>query len=168
MRTRLALLQSLAALLICSCHAAPTEPASGGAPPVTAMVPTDAIVITDTGSTNTLGYRIIVGRNGEASYVSGDGRGSAQLPASIFSKLKYDVVMAQPLSHVRASPNCMKPASFGDSTFVALGDERTEDLSCPATPKGEMLKEDVAAVAQVLHVHNVPRGQGHALPPQNY
>lgn len=154
--------------LICSCNAGLTEPATGGGAPNTGMVPTDAIVITDTGSTNTLGYRIVVGRDGGASYQSGEGRGSAQLPASIFGKLKYDVVMAQPLSHVKASPNCMKPVSFGSSTFVALGDERSEDLSCPASPKGEALKDDVEAVCQFLHVRNVPRGQGHPLPPRNY
>lgn len=154
--------------LICSCNAGPTEPPSGGGAPIAGMVPTDAIVITDTGSTNTLGYRIVIGRDGGASYQSGEGPGSARLPGSIFGKLKYDVVMAQPLSHVKASPNCMKPASFGDSTFIALGDEKSEDLSCPASAKGEALKDDVEAVAQFLHVSNVPRGQGHQLPPQNY
>jgi hypothetical protein len=131
------------------------------------MVPTDAIVITDSGSTNMLGYRIVVGRNGEASYASGEGRGSKSLPASIFSKLKYDVAMAQPLSHVKASPNCMKPVSFGSSTFIALGDEKSEDLTCPASPKGEALKSDVDAATQFLHVGNVPRSTGHQMPPQN-
>ena len=167
MRIRQVLLPSLMVLLVCSCNAGPREPASDGAP-ITQMVPTDAIVVTDTGSTNMIGYRIVIGRNGEAAYTSGEGRGSAQLPTSVFSKLKYDVVMAQPLSHVRASPNCMKPVSFGDSIFIALGDERSEDLSCPASPKGEALKEDVATIAQFLHVRDVPRGQGHPLPPQNY
>jgi hypothetical protein len=169
MRFRHALLQSLAVFLISSCNAGPTEPLNGGGAPVAkGMVPTDAIVITDTGSTNMFGYRIVVGRNGGASYASGEGHGSVQLPASTFSKLKYDVVMAQPLSHVRARPDCMKPASFGSSTFIALGDERTEDLTCPASPKGETLKSDVEAVTQFLHVRNVPRSQGHELPPQNY
>jgi hypothetical protein len=132
------------------------------------MIPLDAIVITDTGSTNTLGFRIVVGRNGEASYASGGGHGSAELPAPIFSKLKFDVVMAQPLSHVHANPSCMKPASFGTSTFIALGGEKSEDLTCPASPKGEALKSDVEAVTQFLHVRDIPRSQGHELPPQNY
>jgi hypothetical protein len=132
------------------------------------MVPTDAIVIIDTGSTNMLGYRIVIGRNGEASYASGEGHGSARLPASTFSKLKYDVVMAQPLSHVKASPDCMKPMSFGSSTFIALGDEKSEDLTCPASPKGEALKSDVDAVTEFLHVRDVPRGKAHELPHQNY
>ena len=169
MRLRHALVQSLTVLLVCSCNTGQSAPSNqGGAPVAQGMVPTDAIVITDTGSTNMLGYRIIVGRNGEASYASGEGRGSAQLPASMFSKLKLDVVMAQPLSHVRASPNCMKPMSFGSSTFIALGDEKSEDLTCPASPKGEALKGDIETVTQFLHVRNVPRGQGRELPPQNY
>ena len=169
MRFRHALLPSLTIFLISSCNAGPTVPANAGGTPVAhGMVPTDAIVITDTGSTNMLGFRIIIGRNGEASYSSGEGHGSAQLPGSIFSRLKFDVVMAQPLSHVRARTDCMKAMSFGSSTFVALGDERSEDLTCPASPKGEALKSDVEAVTQYLHVRNVPRGQGHELPPQNY
>jgi hypothetical protein len=167
MRFRPALLQSLAVFLVSSCNAAPTEPANGGGVG-NEMVPGDAIVITDTGSTNMLGYRIVIGRNGEASYESGEGHGSARLPASTFSRLKYDVAMAQPLSHVKASADCMKPMSFGSSTFVALADEKTEDLTCPASPKGEALKGDVEAVTQFLHVRNVPRGKGHEFPPQNY
>jgi hypothetical protein len=168
MRIRHAVLQSLLVILVCSCSAHPSEPVSGGGAPVTTMVPMDAIVITDTGSTNMIGYRIVIGRNGEASYTSGDSHGSTQLPEPIFSKLKYDVVMAQPLSHVRASPNCMKPASFGDSTFIALGGERSEDLSCTASTKGKTLKDDVEAVTLFLHVRDAPRAQGHPLPPQNY
>ncbi len=169
MRFRHALGQSLMALLISSCNAGSTEPSNQGtAPPGKGMVPMDAIVITDTGSTNMLGYRIVIGRNGAASYASGEGRGSAQLPASIFSRLKFDVVMAQPLSHVRASPDCMKAVSFGSSTFIALGDEKSEDLTCPASAKGEALKSDVESVTAFLHVRNVPRGQGRELPPQNY
>lgn len=162
------LIPSLIVLLANSCNAGPTDPPAGNRAPAAGMVPTDAIVIIDTGSTNMLGFRIVVGRNGEASFSTGEGRGSAQLPTSIFSKLKYDVVMAQPLSHVRASADCMKPMSFGSSTFVALGDEKSEDLTCPASPKGDALKSDVDAVTQFLRVRDVPRGSAHALPHQNY
>jgi len=168
-RTQL-LLPALGALLIGACHAEQAQSAGQVPAPVArGMVPTNAIVIINSGSTNTIGYRIVVTTDGEASFASGDGQGSARLPQGLFAKLKYDVVMAQPLSHVRARPDCMKPVSFGSTTNIALADERSEDLSCPASPKGKALKHDVELVADFLHVRNVPRGQGRRdLPPQNF
>jgi hypothetical protein len=160
---------ALTALLIASCNADKAQSAGPVPPPVVhAMVPTNAMVITNSGSTNMIGYRIIVAANGEASFVSGEGHGSAKLAPTLLAKLKYDVVMAQPLSHVRASKDCMKPASFASATYIALADERSEDLTCPASPKGEALQSDVEAVVDFLHVRNVPRGQGQELPPQNF
>jgi len=167
-RTQL-LLAALGALLIGSCHAEQAQSAGQVPAPVArGMVPTNAIVIINSGSTNTIGYRIIVATNGEARFASGEGLGSTMLPRELFAKLKYDVVMAQPLSHVRARPDCMKPASFGSTTTIALADERSEDLSCPASQKGEALKHDVELVADFLHVRGVPHGHGRELPPQNF
>jgi len=52
------------------------------------MVMTTTIVITNSGSTNTIGWRILIGANGQASFVSGDGAGNATLPETLYAKLK--------------------------------------------------------------------------------
>jgi len=122
--------------------------------------PQDSIVIENSGSTNTLGYRIIVSADGQASFESGNSHGRERLPADLLSRLKYDVMMAQPLSHVRSAATCMKPASFGTSIFVSLGAERTADLTCPASPKGEALKSDAEEIAGFLKLASVPRRPG--------
>ncbi len=113
-------------------------------------VPPDAIVISDNGSTNTNGYTIVVTVKGTARFESGDHHGSKRLPAKMLAKLKYDVMMTQPLSHARARPDCMKPVSFGSSLTIALGTEHTADLNCAATPKGETLKSDAEDIATFL------------------
>src|SRR5262249_42887824 len=136
MSVKKVLLPALAALVIASCHKEQAQntgssssppPAPSQPPMIQGMVPLDAIVITDTGSTNTIGLRIVIGRDGTASYVTGAGRGSAHLSDALYKKLKYDVVMASPLSHVRARPDCMKPVSIAIATYIALGDEKSED-----------------------------------------
>lgn len=124
-----------------------------------ASTPKDAIVIENTGSTNTMGYRIAVTVDGDATYESGDRKGKEKLPHDLAAKLKYDVMMAEPLSHVRAQ-QCMKPVSFGTSIFISVGAERTQDLSCPASPKGEALKGDAGDVASFLKLAQVPRHPG--------
>ncbi len=116
----------------------------------------DAIVIVNSGSTNFAGYRIVVDISGRARFKSGRTHGSASLPGAILSKLKFDVVMAQPLSHVRARPDCAKSVSFGSSSTVSLGPERTEDLSCAASPRGAALNADVSAVAGFLGLAGRP------------
>jgi hypothetical protein len=142
-------------------------PADGVGPsPQHGMVTTTAIVITDSGSTNTIGYRIVVGANGEASYVTGDGRGNATLPADLFAKLRGDVDAAKPLAAL-PSGACMKPASFGSSVYVAMGGDRSSDLSCPGNDAAQALKDDVDAVVAFLKIRNTPRSEGKELPPQN-
>src|ERR1700687_4689755 len=64
----------------------PAVPQSGGLPPSHGMVMTTTIVITNSGATNLIGYRILIGANGDASFVSGDGPGNAALPAALFAK----------------------------------------------------------------------------------
>ncbi len=140
----------------------------GGLPPAHGMVMTTTIVITNSGSTNTIGYRILIGTNGETSYVSGAGSGKATLPAALYAKLKGDVDAAKPLSGRPRAVSCMKPASFGTSTYLALGGDHTEDLSCPGNASEQTLKADVDAVVAFLKVDNTPRSQGKELPPQNF
>src|ERR1043165_706142 len=64
-----------------SAAATPSGPA-----PQRGMVMTTTIVITNSGSTNTIGWRVLIGANGEASYVTGGGPWSATLPPGLFTK----------------------------------------------------------------------------------
>ena len=149
----------------------PAPPAQAGpdaSGPSHGMVMTTTIVITNTGSTNTIGYRILIGANGEASYVSGDGAGNATLPPGMLTKLKSDIEAAKPMSALPHEAGCVKPMSFGTSTFVALGGDRSPDLECPGNEAETALKDDVAAIVAVLKLRNVPRSQGKELPPQNF
>jgi hypothetical protein len=92
-------------------------------------VPKGAAVILNTGSTNTLGYRIVVQRSGEAEYVNGPRRAKGLVPASLAAQFFKDTQAAMPLSS-RGSSNCMKSASFGWSLFVWWKGSRSGDLSC--------------------------------------
>lgn len=148
--------------------AAPAQTeAAAGPVPQHGMVMTTTIVITNTGSTNTIGYRILIGAGGEASYVSGDGAGNATLPQDMFAKLRGDVDAAKPLSGLPREVSCVKPMSFGTSTFIALGGDRTPDLECPGNDAESALKEDVAAIVAFLKLRNAPKSEGKELPPIN-
>ena len=141
-----------------------TAPGPG---PQHGMVMSTTIVITNSGSTNTIGWRVLIGANGEASYVTGEGPGSATLPADLFAKLKTDIEAAKPLANLPQEQPCVKPMSFGTSTFIAVGGDRSPDLSCPSTDKGDALKDDVDQIATALKLQNVPKSQGKELPPVN-
>ena len=177
-RALLALVSLFAILAACSKPAPqaadqPPQPASpttiGGAPPPWhSMVMTTTIVITNTGSTNTIGYRIFIGATGEASYVSGDGAGNAILPAALFAKLRGDIVAAKPLAGLPREVSCVKPMSFGTSTFLAFEGDRTPDLECPGNDAEAALKEDIGAIVAALKLRNAPRSEGKELPPQNF
>ena len=167
----------LLALVACSKPAPqsagqPAPPAQTADPAATApshgMVMTRTIVITNTGSTNTIGYRVSIGANGEASFVSGDGAGNATVPQDLLAKLKHDIDAAKPMSALPHEEGCVKPMSFGTSTFVALGGDRSPDLECPGNEPETSLKNDVDAIVAFLKLRNTPRSQGKELPPQNF
>jgi hypothetical protein len=125
-------------------------------------VPKGAAVILNTGSTNTIGYRIVVDSSGRAEYVHAGGRSSARIPAQIAAKLFADLRAAMPLSSIHVLP-CMKSASFGTSTFIWWSGQRSLDLSCPSDAKSQALNDDVMAVARALHLAAAPAG-GHVVP----
>ena len=177
-RALLALVSLLAVLAACSKPAPqaadqPPQAASPTAigdalPPSHSMVPTTTIVITNTGSTNTIGFRILIGPAGEASYVSGAGVGNAVLPAALFAKLRGDIDAAKPLSGLPREVSCVKPVSFGTSAYIALGGDRTPDLECPGNDAEAALKDDLDAIVAALKLRNTPRSEGKDLPPQNF
>lgn len=129
---------------------------------------TTTVQIINSGATDSIGYRVLIGTGGEASFVSGDGSGNATLPAELFGQLSRAIANAKPLAGLPVPATCMKPVSFGTSTFVAVGGDRSPDLTCPANDAARNLKLDVDATIAYLKIRNVPRGAGKELPPQNY
>ena len=139
-----------------------------GAVPAQAMVMANTIVVSNTGSTNFIGYRMLIVPSGQVSYVSGDGPGNSVLPRQLLRHLKRDIAAASPLSLLPQPAICMKPMSFGTSTFVALGGERSPELTCPANRAARAVKNDVAKIVAFLRIRNVPHASGTELPPQNF
>jgi hypothetical protein len=132
-----------------------------------AVVPGNTAVIINSGSTNMIGYRIYITPSGELSYVAGNGQGQGKLSSGLKRRFFRDLAAAMPLSQLPVS-SCIKSISFGTSTVVQLGGERSPDLSCPGNAQAEALSHDLTAIAQFLHVTNVPRSEGQELPPQNF
>ncbi len=125
----------------------------------TILVPANVAVISNTGSTNTVCYRIYVSQSGQATYVDGDRQGNGIISAALASKFFSDISAAQPLSQL-PEKHCLKSVSFGTSTFVRLGGEESPDLSCPGNAKAEALFNDAEAITQALKVTNYPlRGE---------
>jgi hypothetical protein len=136
--------------------------------PVQAMVTVDTIVITNTGATNLIGYRVLISRDGNAHFASGKGSGDAMLPAPLHERLARDLAAAKPLAALPVAMPCAKPVSLGSSTFLWQGAERSADLNCPGNAVASALKNDIDAIVAFLKIGNVPRSQGHELPVQNF
>lgn len=137
--------------------------------PAQAMVMADTVVVTNTGSTNFIGYRLLIAPGGEVSYVTGNGPGHARLSGTLLRRLTRDLAVAAPLSHLPAPVFCMKAMSFGTATTIVVGGERSPDLSCPTKSSAvRALSRDVARITAFLKIRAVPRTQGTELPPQNF
>lgn len=133
-----------------------------------ALIPSTTAVITNSGSTNTIGYRIYVAPSGAVNYVTGIGAGHNRIPRSLTTKFFRDIRAAMPLSQLPTIA-CLKSASFGTSTFITFGRERSPDVSCAGRDSRTLiLNRDVYAIVKTLSIGNVPKSQGKALPPQNF
>jgi len=136
--------------------------------PSIALVPLNVATIINSGSTNTIGYRIYVNPSGQANYVDGKGEGQGTIPQRLTRKFFKDLQTAKPLSTLPVRQPCIKPTSFGTSTTIKLGAEQSPDISCPGNAKAWALDNDVIAIAKFLKVTNVPITEGKPLPPQNF
>jgi hypothetical protein len=143
-----------------------TMPPSSEPPirPTGGAVTATAGVITNSGSTNTYGYTILVGSDGSASYTSGAGRGNGVIAADLSQRFFSDLSAAKPLSALPAA-HCAKSASFGTTTTVTQGGDTSPDLQCPGDPRTQALADDVTKIAQSLGVQGTPRSSGSPPPP---
>jgi hypothetical protein len=139
---------------LCMCVALCAAPALAAQAVPYLPVPHDAAVILNTGSTNALGYRIVVQRDGQAEYVMGSVRKKAQLSAQKTESFFADMSAAMPLTAL-AVGHCMKSASFGSSTFVWWRGKRSPDLQCAADPKATALYSSVSKIAIELGLDRI-------------
>jgi hypothetical protein len=91
-----------------------------------------AAVILDTGSTNTLGYRIVIQRSGKVEYIKGTTRAVSHVDPALAEQFFADMQRDRPFAEHSIS-NCMK-TSFSSSLYVWWRGQRTADLSCPVAP----------------------------------
>lgn len=137
----------LCALTIASCVAATSR---------------DSAVIINSGSTNTMGYKISISADGNGSVTLQGRTGtpsskpkSFQLPAATATRFFGDLAAAR---KENAPPiPCMKSASFSSTTHVTWQDWTSPDLECPQkTSAGDALAKDVQAIRQAAGLGALP------------
>lgn len=137
----------LSALTIASCVAAASA---------------DSAVIVNSGSTNTMGYKITISRDGNGTVTLQGRTGTPsskakpfQLPAANATRFFDDLSTAR---KENAPPiPCMKSASFSSTTHVTWQGWTSSDLECPQkTPTGDALVKDIAAIRQAAGVATLP------------
>ena len=124
-------------------------PARAAAPVPYLPVPKGAAVILNTGSTNAVGYRIVVDPSGRVEYVHGSDRRTASISAHLTATFFADMTHAMPLSRVHVLA-CMKSASFGYETYVWWRGQRSPDISCSGGAQADALFKDAQAIAAAL------------------
>jgi len=120
--------------------------------PVGSPTPSPAdVVIENSGSTNTMGYRLVV--HPDASV---DVRQAGETVRKTLSKSTFDGLMATlkaagPLGSMVAG-HCMRSASFGSITRVTYAGQTSADLGCTQSPAGPDLAAAVNAVTGSLGI----------------
>jgi hypothetical protein len=118
-------------------------------------VPPHAAVIRNSGSTNTVGYSIVLSHDGRA-VISQDGRNTTAVLASpqtnwLFAKLRE----AGPLSALPVG-HCMRSVSFGSSTTISYEGATSPDLSCAVSPLESELARTVGVIVRQLNISTLP------------
>ena len=122
-------------------------------------------VISNAGRDALIGFRVLVGPNGDASFVSGDGAGRAHLPDPLSDTLKADMDAAK---QAPAGPTSVTCAVGHIPVSVAQGGYTSGDLACPGNDAEKKLADAVTEIVRFLKLRNVPKAAGKALPPVNY
>jgi hypothetical protein len=118
----------------------------------------DSALITNSGSTNTLGYRIELRPDGSATVAMVRGPSASPSPAKSFT---VPSGTAKQFFTDLAAARQAKSASFGSSTYVAWQGWRSPDLSCPPSDAtGKALVNDVEEIRKAAGVSAAPLRQG--------
>jgi hypothetical protein len=155
-------LRSSIIVLLGLCAAMPLAHAAS-APPV-------PIIIANSGSINTTGYRITIMPNGDAAYAysslsyGGDtATHQTMLSAALAQKLFADVSAALPLAQLPVK-HCPKSVSFGTITTVGYGGDTSPDISCSqSSGYAPAIYADVQNIVRFLNI--APRHKRTGLTP---
>lgn len=121
-------------------------------------------IIINSGSTNTLGYKIYVAHDGTATYVDGNGTGHGRLGQQLTLRFFHDIALAQPLSRLPFIRACAKSASFGTDIYVRFGGQTSPDLSCTENGQAQRLADDANSIKAELKVDNAIKKHTTELP----
>ena len=116
------------------------------------------VVITNTGSTNTVGMSVTIPEKGHTAMAeSGDTKVKMSVTSELHKQFMKDVEAAMPLDQLQVR-HCAKSVSFGTSTFVTYQGLRSPDLSCRGQddPKVLALQKDVDAIMAQAHTKMPP------------
>lgn len=122
----------------------------------------DGAVIVDSGSTNTLGYKIQIWSNAKATVVTQNRLGTTQaavkpftVPSSVATRFFADLQAARK-GHAKGVP-CMKSASFGTTTRVTWHGWMSPDLDCPpGDALTAALVHDVGVIRKASGIDSMP------------
>ena len=114
----------------------------------------ETVTIENSGSTNTIGYKIVVSSRGSVSYGEAGAKARTQaLSKDSTAKLFSDVAAAMPLTALPVRHG-MRSASFGTQTCVAYRGQKSPDLTIPAGPRATALYDDILVIEKALHIGN--------------
>ncbi|GCE11648.1 hypothetical protein [Tengunoibacter tsumagoiensis] len=132
------------------------------------LIPRNVALIANSGSVNTIGYRIIVSPEGNVSFVDGKGSGHGTLPKKFTRHFFHDLAQAHPLDQLPEKTPCLKSYTTGTITEIQFNGEHSPDISCPGNDKASDLEEDVRTITRFFHIKNVLNDKGTPIPPQNF
>ncbi len=120
--------------------AGPSQPVPTGSPSAR------AVLIENSGSTNTLAYTIALEPSGVAFLKSSGTTVARQLDAKIVARFFTALTTVGPLEKIIVQP-CAKSASFGTYTTVTAAGKSSPDISCGGDAKTAELAAAADAVA---------------------
>ena len=129
--------------------------------------PNDSAVIVNSGSTNTIGYRIEVQSDGTATVAVQQNRTATPGPAKAFNvpaataKKFFDDLAAARKGNAAMVP-CMKSASFGSTITVTWQGWKSGDLTCP--PKDDLGQALISDVNQIQVLSGVNTNEVRPVP----
>lgn len=121
--------------------------------------------ITNSGSTNTTGYKISVTLTGSkysVSAITDDGNtrnhDTGNRPARLAEvrRLFTDLDAAKPLPALPVRHG-MRSVSFGTATTITYKGQTSPDLTFASDPRTAALKADMDAITKTMHIGNTPK-----------
>lgn len=121
-------------------------------------VPKDAALITNAGTGDYAGFRIVVERSGHAAAVDGAGRASSELRSDVVDQFFQDLTAATPIANRNTRP-CdagtdlsMKSNEINASIDISWNGKSWSRLRCISDARAGRLMADATAIQRALYV----------------